>query len=103
MSMWSSACKLISQKPARDEHGVITATEASREVPCNVFSVSAASYYAAAAAGMHPEAVVQIRRCAYNGELAVELDGRRFSVDRCDTSSPDYVRLTLSEAVGDRG
>lgn len=53
--------------------------------------------------GIHPEAVLQIRKCAYNGERLVEFDGARLTVARVDRSSPDYVRLTLTEVVGDRG
>lgn len=103
MSMWAASCILISQRIKRDELGVETARETSRKVACNVFSVSDAAYYAAATVGIHPEAVLQLRKAAYQGERLVEFEGRRLSVERVDRSSADFVRLTLSEAVGDRG
>lgn len=103
MSMWSSSCRLIGIRVERDDFGVETEREHPRRVQCNVFSVSDAAYYAAATVGIHPEAVLQLRKAAYQGERLVEFEGRRLSVERVDRSSADFVRLTLSEAVGDRG
>ena len=103
MSMWAGTCRLIAETAGKDEYGVRQTVETARDVPCNVFSMGDAAYYAAAAAGIHPEAVLQVRRCAYGGERIVELEGVRLRVERVDRSSPDFVRLTLSEAVGDRG
>ncbi len=103
MSMWSSSCRLIGIRVKRDEFGVETEREHPRRVQCNVFNISDSAYYAAATVGIHPEAVLQVRRAAYRGERLVEFDGRRLSVERVDRSSPDFVRLTLAEAVGDRG
>ena len=100
--MWAGTCQLISQQVERDEHGVSSTTETIREVPCNVFSMGDAAYYAACAAGVHPQAVLQMRRCAYKGERAVGFNGAVLEVSRVDRSSPDFVRLTLVERIGDR-
>ena len=51
---------------------------------CNVFSMGDAAYYAAAAAGIHPEAVLQIRKSAYSGERLVEFEGARLKVERVE-------------------
>lgn len=103
MSMWAGTCQLIAKAVTHDEYGVQKVAESKRKVPCNVFSMGDAAYYAAAAAGIHPEAVLQIRKCAYNGERLVEFGGARLTVARVDRSSADFVRLTLSEVVGERG
>lgn len=103
MSMWAGTCQLISKETERDDYGVQQVREVKRTVCCNVFTVGDAAYYAAAAAGVHPEAVLQMRKAAYRGERLVEFDGARLKVERVDRSSPDFVRLTLSEVVGDRG
>ena len=102
MSMWAGACQLIAQTVERDEYGVGSTKEERREVPCNVFSMGDASYYAAFAAGIHPQAVLQMRSCAYRGERLVEFGGAVLEVNRVDRSSPDFVRLTLVERIGDR-
>lgn len=103
MSMFAGTCQLIAQSVKKDEYGVQKVEETKRKVFCNVFSMGDAAYYAAAAAGVHPEAVLQIRKCAYGGERLVEFCGARLKVERVDRSSADFVRLTLSEVVGDRG
>ena len=100
--MWAGTCQLISQQVERDNHGVGTTIETRREVPCNVFSMGDAAYYAACAAGIHPQAVLQMRRCAYKGERIVSFNGAVLEVSRVDRSSPDFVRLTLVERIGDR-
>ena len=100
MSMWAGTCQLITKAVKKDEYGVQQVQETKRKVFCNVFSMGDAAYYAA---GIHPEAVLQIRKSAYNGERLVEFEGARLTVARVDRSSPDFVRLTLSEVVGDRG
>lgn len=103
MSMWAGTCKLIAKTVKKDEYGVQQTEETKRKVFCNIFSMGDAAYYAAAAAGIHPEAVLQIRKTSYSGERLVEFEGARLKVERVDRSSPDFVRLTLSEVVGERG
>lgn len=101
MSMWAGVCQLVKQVPKRDARGVTAVQETRRQVPCNVFGVSAAAYYAAGAAGIRPQVVVEIRRCAYAGEQLVEFDGAMLAVERVQRT-PDNVRLTLVERVGNR-
>lgn len=103
MSRWAASCLLVTQRAEKDETGVYKTTRSTRRVPCNVFSLGDAAYYAAFAAGVRPEAVLRVRRAAYSGESLVEFEGRTYQVARVDRSSPDFVRLTLSERVGDRG
>lgn len=101
MSMWAGTCQLVKQEPKRDERGVTSAVQTRRTVPCNVFEISDASYYAASAAGIRPQAVLEIRRCAYDGEQLVAFDGALLAVERVK-KTPDNVRLTLVERVGNR-
>ena len=103
MSRWSGMCRLIKETVTRDSYGVSSTVQTAQDVSCNVFSISDAAYYAASAAGFHPTAVIQLRKCAYNGERVVELDGAVCDVVRVNHSSPDYVTLTLEERVGNRG
>lgn len=88
MSMWAGVCTLVSESSSKDEYGVQQTVESARAVPCNVFRMGDAAYYAAAAAGIHPEAVLQVRRCAYCGERLVELEGHRLRIERVDRSAP---------------
>ena len=102
MSNWNSTCTLISTATERDERGVAHKKESRRTVPCNVHSMSASAYYAAAQAGVKPKAVIVVRSCAYSGETLVELSGATYSVDSELASGADNVRLTLVEKAGNR-
>lgn len=102
MSMWAGMCQLVRRQTKRDGRGVAAVVETRRQVPCNVFEVSASAYYAASAAGIRPQAVIEIRRCAYSDEQLVEFGGALLAVERVQRT-PDNVRLTLVERVGDRG
>lgn len=101
MSMWAGMCQLVKQEPTRDARGVTSVATTRKRVPCNVFEISGAAYYAASAAGIRPQAVLEIRRCAYSGEQLVEFDGELLAVERVQKTS-DNVRLTLVERVGNR-
>ena len=102
MSRWAGNCQLIARTVESDRYGVQMTHEARRRVPCNVYSMGEAAYFAACAAGIHPQAVLQVRQACYEGERLVEFDGRVLSVERVDRSSPDFVRLTLVERIGQR-
>lgn len=102
MSMWAGVCQLIEEKKTRDKRGVVSTKPVEREVPCNVFSISAAAYYAASAAGIRPQAVIELRACACREESLVKFGGTVYAVERVERT-PDNVRLTLVERVGNRG
>lgn len=102
MSNWNGVCTLISTETERDDKGVPHKKECRRRVPCNVFSLSAAAYYAAAQAGVKPQAIIGVRACAYSGETLVELGGVTYSVDSKLMIGTDNVRLTLVEKAGNR-
>lgn len=102
MSRWAGTCQLVAQTTERDRYGAAKTKDVRRSVPCNVYSMGDAAYFAACAAGIHPQAVLQVRSACYAGERLVEFDGRVLSVERVDRSSPDFVRLTLAEKTGER-
>lgn len=104
MSWWAGTCNLVVKTVVKDSFGVQKDAEVPGEtIPCNVYSMGTNAYMTAAAAGVHPVAVLQIRKAAYNGERLVDFNGDRLQVYRVDSSSPDFVKLTLTERIGDRG
>lgn len=102
MSMWAGICQLVGETQKRDKRGVVSTVQTARDVPCNVFSISAAAYYAASAAGIKPQAIIELRACAYRGETLVKFNGSLLAVERVERTT-DNVRLTLVERVGNRG
>ena len=103
MSRWLRTCTLHSSQATRDARGVPTEHTTDRLVCCNPFSMGAQSYYQAANAGIRPVAVIQIHKCDYHGERLVTYEGARLNVERVDTSSTDYVVLTLTDRIADHG
>ena len=103
MSRWLRTCTLHSSQVTRDARGVPTEHTTNRLVCCNPFSMGAQSYYQAANAGIRPIAVIQLHKCDYQGERLVTYEGARLNVERVDTSSTDYVVLTLTERMADHG
>ena len=102
MSRYDAVCTLVAEHMAKDSRGIVKTTETERDVFCNVFSMGDAAFYAATAAGIHPDARLQIRKADWQGERKVVFEDVNYYVSRVDRTSPDYVVLTLSERVGDR-
>lgn len=102
MSGWAGVCTLIAAVSERDDFGVSHKKERRRRVPCNVYGISQTAYYAAAQAGVKPQAVITVRACAYSGERLCEFGGIRYAVDSAVMSGADDIRLTLVEKVGNR-
>lgn len=102
MSGWAGVCTLIATVSERDELGVSHKKERCRRVPCNVYGIGQTAYYAAAQAGVKPQAVITVRACAYSCEKLCEFNGIRYAVDSAVVVNVDNVRLTLVEKVGNR-
>ena len=102
MSRYSSTCVLINREIVRDSYGVAHDSEQRRTVACNVFSVSDSSYYAAAHAGVHIAARLQVRRVDYHGEKLVYYAGRVLNVSNVGGNA-EFVTLTLEERNGENG
>ena len=103
MSRWLKTCVLHGVTVTRDSRGVATETKTTRRVRCNPFGMGAQSYYQAANAGIRPVATIQLYKCDYRGERLVTYDGATLNVERVDTSSPDFVVLTLTERLAEHG
>ena len=102
MSRYDAVCELVTEHKVKDSRGVVQTTETRRDAFCNVFSMGDAAFYAAVAAGIHPDARIQVRKADYEEERLVVLDNVTYYVSRVDRTSPDFVVLTLSERIGDR-
>lgn len=102
MARYDAVATLLTTTTTLDDLGVPSTTTTERTVYANERTLGAAAYYAAAQAGSHPTAVLQIRRCDYHDETALRYLGKALSVTRVQRT-PDYVVLTCEEATSDRG
>ncbi len=102
MARYDAMAELLATTTTYDDLGVPSKTTTARRVYANERSLGATAYYAAAQAGSHPTAMLQIRRCDYRDETKLRYLGKALSVTRVQRT-PDYVVLTCEEATSDRG
>lgn len=102
MARYAAMVTLLTTTTTYDDLGVPSKTTTERTVYANEMSMGATAYYAAAQAGIHPVAVLQVRRCDYKDETKLKFDGKTLSVTRVQRT-PDYVTLTCEEVTSDRG
>lgn len=102
MARYDAVATLLATTITYDDLGVPSKTTTERTVYANEMSMGATAFYAAAQAGIHPVAVLQVRRCDYKDETKLKFDGKTLSVTRVQRT-PDYVTLTCEEATSDRG
>lgn len=75
-------------------------SETATEVFCNVDGVGYRHYYAARESELKPEHTITMHSFEYSGEKIVELDGRRYVVERVYPVGVDEVEMTLLTAKG---
>jgi SPP1 family predicted phage head-tail adaptor len=102
MARYAAVATLLATTTTYDDLGVPTTTPTERKVYANEMSMGANAFYAAAQAGVHPSAVLQVRRCDYKDETRLRYGGKTLSVTRVQRT-PDYVTLTCEEVTSDRG
>lgn len=102
MARYDAVVTLLATTITYDDLGVPVTTPTERKVFANEMSMGATAFYAAAQAGIHPVAVLKIRRADYQGETTLRYLGKKLSVSRVQRT-PDYVTLTCEEATSDRG
>lgn len=96
----SRVLSLISASYTADEIGQRVAVETSRDVFCNVQSVSRAEFYAGGEAGLRPSYVATVFRYDYDGEQVAELDGVRYSIYRTYERQDEQIELYLEPRKG---
>ena len=90
-----SVLALIAENKAA--HGVHeSATETTREVFCQVFSVARSEFYAALNVGVRPELVFKLSvREEYEGERLASFEGTRYEIIRSYETNDGGVELTV--------
>ena len=95
---------LIYQLTTRDQYGIRKVSEeTSRDVLCNVSSVSAREMHDASQIGATASLRAEMYASEYNGELLAEYEGVRYRIYRTYLSNrnQDRVELYLEERAGD--
>ena len=99
--MMDNVVGLISHTYTTDSFGVQQALyEITREVFCQVQTVSRAEFFAGMQMGLRPDYVVRLHPVEYDGETLAEYQGDRYAIYRVYRASPDVMELYLHREVG---
>lgn len=96
----SNIVNLIATTYTTDSLGQQIATETSRQVFCNVRSVSQAEFFEGGRNGLKPEYKLTMFFYDYNGEKIVEFEGSRYAVYRTYRAENDVLELYIESKAG---
>lgn len=99
----SSVISLISEKRYKNEYGVFQTYASSRDVFCQVNSVSRAEFFEAGRNGLNPEYEFTMFAGDYNGEKVVEYKGETYAVYRTYYGRTDTLELYVERKGGTNG
>lgn len=98
----SSVIKLIKETSSQNEFGEFIPVETSRNIYCNVRSVSGNEFFAAGTNGINASLVFSIFRYEYDREQILEFNGRRYSIYRVYENRGETLELYCEEQRGTR-
>ena len=96
----SNVLTLVSVAYTTDALNQQVPKETTRDVFCNVSSVSAQEFFYAGQAGLNPEWRVTMFAPDYNGETIAELNGTRYGVYRTYLGKNETIELYLERKAG---
>lgn len=99
----SSVISLISETKTKNEYGVYQTTTSSRDVFCQVNSVSRSEFFEAGRNGLNPEYEFTMFASDYNGEKVVKYNGETYAVYRTYYGRTDTLELYVERKGGTNG
>lgn len=97
--MFRDVLELFGVTQVDDGGGGLTETETSRQVFANRKSVRSSEFYQAAAAGLKPEIVFEIRAVEYQDEPRLSYAGKVYQIIRTYSKDGELLELVCSRAV----
>lgn len=89
----SCVINLISTTRARNDYGVWTETDSSKQVFAQVSSVSRAEFFDAGRNGLNPEYQFTMFSGDYSGEETLEYEGKLYGIYRTYLRKTDVIEL----------
>ena len=96
----SNIITLISSTYAADAIGQLVPVERTRDVFCNLRSVTRSEWSAAGQLGLKPELTATMFAPDYEGEEIAEINGVRYGVYRTYRTRSDTIELYLERKAG---
>lgn len=97
--MYNDLVTLISITTTKDDIGQTVETAASRDVLCEVKSVSQTEFYQAAQTQLRPELKVVMDADEYEKEVKLEYDGEEYKVIRRYRTDGHEIELTCERVM----
>jgi SPP1 family predicted phage head-tail adaptor len=98
---WSDIIKLVDVSYSENSLGDITETKTERQVYANKSSVKRSEFYQAAATGLKPETVFEIRLIDYEGETKLTYEGDEYNVIRTYSKDGEIIELICNRLIND--
>lgn len=99
----SDVINLIATTQTQDEYGVWTSTTTSRQVMCDVSSVTRSEFFEGGRNGLNPEFRMTLFFGDYDGERIVEYKGQTYGVYRTYQGKNDTIELYVERKGGTNG
>lgn len=96
----SDVITLVKEHMSTDSIGQQIATDTSRDVFCNVGSITQSEFYEAGRSGLNPDYKVTMDRWEYDGEDICVLHGIRYGIYRTYITKGEAIELYLSRKGG---
>lgn len=99
----SDVIKLISVTRTQDKYGQFVDTETSRQVYCQVGSITQSEFYEGGRNGLNPEYRFTVFFADYEDETIIEYKGKRYAVYRTYLARNDRLELYAERKGGTNG
>lgn len=96
----SDVINLISESRTQDDYGRWIATKTSKQVMCQVDSITRAEFFEGGRNGLNPEFKFTMFFGDYSGESVVEYQGKTYAVYRTYLRRTDIIELYVERKGG---
>lgn len=96
----SDVINLISETRTQDDYGRWIATKTSKQVMCQVDSITRAEFFEGGRNGLNPEFKFTMFFGDYSGESIVEYQGKTYAVYRTYLRRTDIIELYVERKGG---
>jgi SPP1 family predicted phage head-tail adaptor len=97
--MWRDVINLVSETETVNNMGDSLSVEVKRQIFANKKSIRQSEFYQAAANGLKPELMFEIRYLDYQEEQKIEYNNKSYNVIRSFTKNDEIIELICEGAV----
>lgn len=97
--LWREVVTLISTTSATNAAGTSITTPTSRDVFANKKSIGRNEFYQAAATGLKPQLMFEIRAIDFSDEQTLGYNGKSYVIIRTYTKNDEIIELTCTGVV----